>query len=200
MGKKYFRYFFGFLDTQEKWLNSMAEKGLRLVKAGKFLYEFEECVPDKYQYKVDFVGDKSSGESKRYLDFLQEFGYRVMTKNMNLNLSVGKVKVRPYGKGAGKIAANPGTYNKELFIVEKVKDGRPFEIHTVKADKMDYCKRQRNVWLSAALLLAGIFLLNWISKGELLYAVLAAAVPFLLPAAVFQKKIMGYLKEMAAEE
>ena len=49
--KKY-RYFGGFLISQEKWLNKMAQKGYRLVKVGKLLYEFESCTPGQYQYAV----------------------------------------------------------------------------------------------------------------------------------------------------
>ena len=42
MSKKCYRFFGGLLNTQEKWLNKMSEKGYRLVRTGKLLYEFED--------------------------------------------------------------------------------------------------------------------------------------------------------------
>ena len=47
MSKKCYRFFGGLLNTQEKWLNKMSEKGYRLVRTGKLLYEFEKCKPDE---------------------------------------------------------------------------------------------------------------------------------------------------------
>lgn len=35
MSKTVFRYFFDFLDGQEKWLNKMAARGYRLKKCGE---------------------------------------------------------------------------------------------------------------------------------------------------------------------
>ena len=43
MSKKYYRFFGGLLTAQEDWLNKMSEKGYRLIRAEKMLYEFEEC-------------------------------------------------------------------------------------------------------------------------------------------------------------
>ena len=47
MSKKCYRFFGGLLNTQEKWLNKMSEKGYRLVRTGKLLYEFENAIPTK---------------------------------------------------------------------------------------------------------------------------------------------------------
>lgn len=46
MSKKCYRFFGGLLTAQEHWLNKMSEKGYRLIRAEKMLYEFEECKPD----------------------------------------------------------------------------------------------------------------------------------------------------------
>ena len=59
MSKKYYRYYGGLLGLQQKWLNKMAEKGYRLVRTTKAMYEFEPCAPGQYQYCVEFVGEKS---------------------------------------------------------------------------------------------------------------------------------------------
>lgn len=90
--KKCYRFFGGFLDTQEKWLNKMAHKGYRLINTGKIMYEFEECAPDEYQYCVEFVAHKSYKSEKEYRSFLEELGYKVFYKNANLNYSIGKVR------------------------------------------------------------------------------------------------------------
>ena len=63
MSKKCYRFFGGLLNTQEKWLNKMSEKGYRLVRTGKLLYEFEKCKPDEVTYCVEFIGEKSKESS-----------------------------------------------------------------------------------------------------------------------------------------
>ena len=50
--KKFIRYFCGSVKAQEKWLNSMSEKGYRLKHTGKLIYKFEECESNKYIYIV----------------------------------------------------------------------------------------------------------------------------------------------------
>ena len=42
MSKKFHRFFGGLLLSQEKWLNKMAENGLRLTNTTISSYEFEE--------------------------------------------------------------------------------------------------------------------------------------------------------------
>ena len=77
MKKKYYRFYGSLITAQARWLNRMAESGLRLVRAEKLLYEFEECEPGKYQYQVEFIGQKSMEGAKEYHDFLEDMGYRV---------------------------------------------------------------------------------------------------------------------------
>lgn len=151
--KKCYRFFCGLLESQENWLNQMAQKGYRLIKTGKITYEFEECQPGEYQYAVEFVAHQSFKSEKEYRAFLEELGYKVLYKNANLNFSVVKAKWRPYGSGMGQISTNPGSYNKELFIVEKKNDGKPFELHTLNSDKANYYKSLRNAWLTIAVMI-----------------------------------------------
>ena len=47
MRKKCYHFFGGLLNAQANWLNKMSEKGYRLIRAGKMLYEFEECKPNE---------------------------------------------------------------------------------------------------------------------------------------------------------
>ena len=147
MRKKYYRFFWGFLDKQKKWLNEMSDKGLRLVDTGRAWYEFEDCEPGKYRYAVEFVGEKSKQSAEEYASFLEDCGYRVMFKNLNLDYSVGKAVIRPWADKGGRIATTPGSYNKELLIVEKENDGKDFELHTDENDIKEYKKTVRKPWI-----------------------------------------------------
>ncbi|MBA9086653.1 hypothetical protein FHR92_003133 [Fontibacillus solani] len=144
--KTVFRYFFDFIDGQEKWLNSMAARGHRLKKCGKMTYTFDECKPNEYEYAVEFVGDKSYSKAKDYLRYLESMGFRTFTKNINLNFSYGKARWRPFAKGMGQIATSPGGFNKELLILEKKRDGKPFELHTDVSDKLNTYKKVKRTY------------------------------------------------------
>lgn len=145
--KKY--YFFGsFLSAQEKWLNKMASRGYRLVRTEKLLYEFEECASDKYRYRVEFIGEKSKERAEEYKSFLEnEMGYRVIFKNINLNYSIGKVRYRPWAEKGGRVATKSTTFDRELLIVEKENDEKPFELHTSYDDMISYYKTLQKPWL-----------------------------------------------------
>lgn len=78
---RYYRFFSVLMDTQENWLNQMAQKGYRLVKTGKMTYDFDECQPGEYQYAVEFVAQKSYKDEKEYRHFLEELGYKVFYAN-----------------------------------------------------------------------------------------------------------------------
>ena len=154
MSKKCYRFFGGLLNAQAKWLNKMSEKGYQLVRTGTLLYEFEKCKPDEVTYCVEFIGEKSKENATDYADFLEDMGYKVFFKNINLNYSVGKVRWRPWAERGGRIATNTTTFNREILIVEKTNDGKPFELHTSYDDKEKYYRTLRNPWLFLLLLFA----------------------------------------------
>ena len=104
MSKKCYRFFGGLLNAQAKWLNKMSEKGYQLVRTGTLLYEFEKCKPGEVTYCVEFIGEKSKENATDYADFLEDMGYKVFFKNINLNYSVGKVRWRPWAERGGRIA------------------------------------------------------------------------------------------------
>lgn len=173
MSKTVIRYFVDFTEKQEKWLNEMAMRGFRLTSCGKLTYTFEQCATSEYQYRVEFAGEKSYSKHKDYKRFLEDLGYRVIPKNINLNWSVGKVRVRPWAEGTGKIATSPGAYNKEVLIVEKRNDGKPFELHTDAEDSAANFKILRNSYLWTAIVgLAGAAFL--FVKLDLMSAIWAA--------------------------
>jgi len=162
MSKTVFRYFFDFLDGQEKWLNKMAARGYRLKKCGKMSYTFEECAPNQYEYAVEYVGDRSFSKAREYRDFLESLGYRAFTKNINLNYSFGKVTWRPYAKGAGQFATTPGSYNRELLILEKERDGKPFELHTGASDRLSVYSSVRRAYAWGVSMLLCLFALTFL--------------------------------------
>lgn len=164
MSKKCYRYYGGLLVSQANWLNKMAEKGYRLIRTGKMLYEFEECTPGQYQYCVEFIGQKSRESAADYARFLEDVGYRVFFKNINLNWNVGKVVVRPWAEQGGRLATNSTTFNRELLIVEKATDGKPFELHSTYEDKANYCRLIRRPWLYLFLVsvVLGILMRTWV--------------------------------------
>ena len=164
MSKKCYRFFAGLMVSQANWLNKMSSQGYRLVRTEKLLYEFEECTPGQYQYCVEFIGHKSKESAADYAGFLENFGYHVFFKNINLNWNVGKVEVRPWAEKGGRIATNNTTFNRELLIIEKENDGKPFELHTTYEDKANYYKQLRKPWLFMFIMYVvfGIAFRSWI--------------------------------------
>ena len=197
--KKY-RYFGGFLTSQEKWLNKMAQKGYRLVRVGKLLYEFESCTPGQYSYAVEFVADKSKKDSQGYKEFLEGCGYKVFYKNINLNYSIGKVRFRPWAEGSGKFATNSTTYNKELFIVEKENDGKPFELHTTANDRIEYLKKWRNVWFTYFAMFALMGVLFVFSAPIASIILGSIGILTLIPIIMYQIQIGKIKKQIETEE
>ena len=161
MSKVKYRFFAGFMKKQEDWLNSMSDKGYRLVKTGKLRYEFEECEPGRYRYAVEYVGDRSYDDEKDYKEFLEDMGYRVFYKNINLDYSLLKVTYRPWAGKGGRISTNRTTYNKELLIVEKENDGTEFRLHTEKEDLEDYYRRISYPWYFAVFLMLACAILTF---------------------------------------
>lgn len=194
MRKKCYLFFGGLLSLQSRWLNRMAAKGCRLVRTGKLLYEFEPCKPNEYEYCVEFIGGKSKQSAEDYKNFLRDIGYQVFYKNINLNYSIGKVRIRPWAEKGGRIATNSTTFNRELLIVEKVKDGKPFELHTTNEDQLQYLKQLRSPWLSFAL----IFMLCGILMKSAIF-VIFALIP-MLPVVFYQVEILKLEKDAKTRE
>ena len=121
---------------------------------------------------------KSKENATDYAVFLEDMGYKVFFKNINLNYSVGKVRLRPWAEMGGRIATNATTFNRELLIVEKSNDGKPFELHTSYADKEKYYRNLRNPWLFLLLL----FALFAITKHSIVLGIfsLVSAIPSIL--------------------
>lgn len=189
-----YRYFGGLLNSHARWLNQMAARGYRLTDTGRLRYAFVPTEGGAVQYAVEYVGDLRRAEADDYRAFLEEMGYRVWVKPINLNWSVGKVTLRPSAEGGVGLASSGTTFNRELFIVEKVNDGRPFSLHSTVADRIAYTKRLRRpaLWLVLfALLLAGL-LRQW--------AWLIVAAVALVPLAAAQLELVRLSREAKTRE
>lgn len=153
------RFFGGMLGAQERWLNRMAAGGWRLVRCGQASYEFEPAEPGAVQYAVEYVAHKSPQGVQDYKAFLEEMGCCVFYKNINWHYSVGKVKLRPWAEKGGRVAARRTTLDKELLIVEKRNDGKPFVLHTTLEDRADLYREIAKPWLFFFGIFAGVGLL-----------------------------------------
>ena len=194
MKKVYHLFFAGAMKSQARWLNKMSERGYRLVNTGKTSYEFEECEPGKYEYCVEYVGDKSKKNADSYKVFLEEIGYKVWYKNINLNYSTGKVAYNPFAEKGGHVISSETTLNRELFIIERTKDTKPFELHTSLEDKLKYYRRLRNGWIYILGLFTVLFLLNRTFALGVIAAIL------FVPLIIFGIIIMKIRKEMKISE
>lgn len=203
MGKTFYRYFFGSIKKQENWLNHMASQGYKLIKVGKCSYTFETCKEDEWQYCIEFVAHMSFHQSKDYVEFLKEQGYNIFYKNLNLSWSIGKIRWRPYGQGAGQITTNPGSFNREILIVEKKKDGELFELHSTSEDKVAYYKSIRNAWLSISIFLCIATAYRYYSVNMIdFYVLLCGAISFicLIFTVLWQNKIITIKKNADIQE
>lgn len=211
MIKKEYRYFLGFLDKQQNYLNRMSHKGFRLIYIGKLSYEFDPCKPDEFQYCIEFIAQKSSKERDRYCLFLEDMGYKIFFKNINLNSSFGKIRWRPYAKGMGQLVTDPGSFNKELMIVEKKNDGKPFELHNTLSDKLNYYKSLRNIYVYLFAFICMISILSCfrvitiqsifdISQPIITTIFIFIDLFLLIPVIVYQRQIHRYQKEAVIQE
>ena len=94
----------------------------------------------------------------------------------------------------GRIATNTTTFNRELLIVEKENDGKPFELHTSYEDKENYYRNLRNPWLLILLMFAIFAVIN----HSIVFGVLALI--SLIPVLVYQIQIMHNRKEAKTQE
>ena len=194
MEKRHYRFYGGLLSAQEHWLNKMSEKGYRLIESKKLLYRFEKCKPGQFQYRIEFIGEKSKTNAENYRNFLEEMGYKVFYKNINLNYSVGKIRCRPWADRNGPIATNATTYNRELLIIENERDDMPFELHTSFKDKETYYKSLCKPWLSLFLLCSMLNIIN-LSLAFCAISLTALIPPLLYLAEIFKLKQDAKIKE-----
>lgn len=153
MSKVVFKYFFDAIDGQENWLNKMADSGYRLTKVTNYAYHFEACEPGTYHYDVELVTEKTYPALMRRRDVLAEQGFHSFSKNMNINVSIGKVKAGSWNKGNGSDLSEPA--NHELLILESKKEERGSVKVTESADIIRKYRDIRGVYLFLLILACG---------------------------------------------
>lgn len=94
----------------------------------------------------------------------------------------------------GRIATNNSTFNRELLIVEKKNDGKPFELHTSFEDKENYYRNLRNPWLLILLM----FVIFTVMDRSLVFGVFALI--SLFPVIIYQMEIMKVRYEAKTKE
>ena len=180
----------------------MARKGWRLVETGYLSFGFEPCKPGEFEDRVEFIAQMSQSKSENYHDFLKDCGYDVLYKNFHLDWTTGKINWRPYGQGRGQLSTYPGTFNRELLIVGKKKDGKPFELHSTNADKADYLRVLRNAWLSIAAFFLVFAVWKYFSERiSVTFLVMSVAcILSLIPVFLYQKQIQYFKKAAEIQE
>lgn len=102
--------------------------------------------PDRFNTALNLL-DRNLRKAQPIMPAFWRIAAITFFQNINLNWSVGKAVVRPWADKGGRIATNSTTFNRELLIVEKENDGKPFQLHTTYEDKQDYIKNMRKPWL-----------------------------------------------------
>ena len=115
-------------------------------------------------------------------------------RNANLIKLNIVLRWRPWAEKGGRIATNATTFNRELLIVEKENDGKPFELHTTYEDKVGYYSNLRNPWLLLLLLFGVLGVVNrsLVSAGSSLIS--------LIPVIVYQLQIMKLKRDAKTNE
>lgn len=73
--KKVIRKVYIDYEKEERWLNDMCSKGYALTRYTWCRYEFEECEPGAYIYRLEMLESlPGTQESINYLNFLKEAG------------------------------------------------------------------------------------------------------------------------------
>jgi hypothetical protein len=62
-------------EKEEKWINSMAIKGMALTNMSAGKYVFEKCTPGEYVYRIELLNYRTTHpESIAYINFIEETG------------------------------------------------------------------------------------------------------------------------------
>lgn len=149
------KYFFNFIEPQKQWLNAMSKAGYRLVGVSPFGYTFEECEKGEYVYKVVYRGYIRRERSEPYMDKLLECGYNVFIKGLNRNMSSDVLRQRHREGTLYNPKFSPRDGYKDLLIIEKKNDGKPFETIQPKGHNIRDLKYMRNIgWFMMVLFTA----------------------------------------------
>lgn len=131
------------------------------------------------------------------IDYLSELIERYGTIQDALaayNYGEQGAKQHLWAERGGRIATNTTTFNREILIVEKANDGKPFELHTSYDDKEKYYRNLRNPWLFLLLM----FALFAVTKQSIIFGIFALV--SVIPGSIYQIQIMKIRKEAKTQE
>lgn len=97
---------------EEQWLNEMAAKGFALAGVSFCRYEFEECNPGAYSYRLELLENNiRHPESQQYIRFVESMG-----------------------------AKHVGTFSNWVYFAMPAENG-PFELHSDNESKIKHLNR-----------------------------------------------------------
>lgn len=132
----------------KEYLNRMAEQGYRLIQVHGFLYDFQRTDKRRF-YETQFVGGSSHRDINGYVDMLRQSGKKIFRAPLNQgNIALGKLRLRPFAGGSGKISNTFMDYNKEILIVES---DREEPLLTDHRDVAEHYRVVRNAYLQGLL-------------------------------------------------
>jgi len=112
-------------EKEEAWLNEMSSTGLALTNRFMWRYEFADCNPGEYIYRIDFLKKRpGSRESRKYMDFMVDSGIEHVSTQGYL-----------------------------VYYRRRAAEG-PFEIYTDIDSKLSYYRRISNYWLLFSFMVA----------------------------------------------
>lgn len=118
-------------DKEEQWLNQMAAQGLALTGVSFCRYEFEECNPGAYTYRLELLTESiRHPESQSYIRFVEETG-----------------------------AKHVGTYSRWVYFAMPTAEG-PFALHSDSESKIRHLKRIEHLLLFPTILCAATGIQN----------------------------------------
>ena len=126
-------------DKEEQWLNELAAQGLALTGVSFCRYEFEDCTPGAYTYRLELLTESiRHPESQSYIRFVEETG-----------------------------AKHVGTYSRWVYFALPTAEG-PFALHSDNESKIRHLKRIQALLVPGAVLCAftGIQNLLYLFSGR----------------------------------
>ena len=168
------------IEGREKYINSIASEGYRLVRSESIFHKFEKT-NSTYKYAVQYIGYMNNKERKEYTKFLNDMDLKVFTAPLNIGkFSFGNVKLRPYNSPKSMIATSPGMINKEIMIIESEGSKEIPVFSDMESKNLDINRRKAPYYylLFASVLLIALALLKIMDYK----AIILAGILFLISA------------------
>ena len=161
--------------------------GIQIIFA--FILHVEVDIQHPNANRLEIIVNKSDG-----LHPVDEFYLHVLN-GIDLHDALQQnQRYRPWAEKGAQISTNATTFNREILIVEKERDNKPFNLHTSYEDQIAYYGSLRNPWLFVFLstLLLAIINTSYICGSLTILS--------LLPVIMYQAQIYNQKKELKIKE